>query len=143
VTPSPRALALASLVWGLGALPVLADEPKVPVQADVVFASKAPGEIQPALKAMQATLAGRVRYGTLKTLSTQRLELTRQASQVELPNQKVAQLVLESLKDDVAVVKVTLPPTETTYRLGRGKSLYLQGGAHDGGDLWLVLSMPK
>lgn len=142
MTPSARALAVAAAA--LLALPALADDKKVPVQADVVFASTAPGKVEAALLPMQATLAGRVKYGTLKSLSAKRLELgTNKPAQVELPNKKVAELTLESLKDDVATVRVKLPPAETTYTLARGKSLYLQGGAHEGGELWLVLSMPK
>lgn len=136
-----RALVLATVA--LFALPALADDAKVPVQADVVFASTAPGKIEQGLLPMQATLAPRVKYQTLKKLSGQKLELGVKASQVTLPNKKVAELALESLKDDVATVRVKLPPAEATYTLGRGKSLYVQGGAHDGGELWLVLSMPK
>jgi len=120
-----------------------ANEPKVPVKADVVYAATAPGKVDPELQAMQVKLAERVKYGTMKTLATRRLELTRTPSPLELPNKKTAELAVESLKDDVATVRVKLPPAEATYTLARGKSLYLQGGAHDGGDLWLVLSMPK
>ncbi|MEW6434869.1 MAG: hypothetical protein AB1730_25490 [Myxococcota bacterium] len=142
MTQTARALAVAAAA--LLALPALADDTKVPVQADVVYASTAPGKVEASLLPMQATLAGRVKYTTLKSLSTKRLELgTNKPAQVALPNQKVAEVALESLKDDVATVRVKLPPAETTYKLGRGKSLYLQGGAHDGGELWLVLSMPK
>lgn len=134
---------LLCVALALGALPTLAEDKKVPVQADVVFASTAPGAVDKGLEAMQATLGKRVKYATLKTLSTKRLELSARPSTVELPNKKVAELVLQTLKDDVATVRVKLPPTETTYQLGRGKSLYLQGGAHDSGELWLVLAMPK
>lgn len=136
-----RTLVLATVA--LVALPAFADDAKVPVQADVVYASTAPGKVEPGLMPMQATLAGRVKYLTLKTLSGQKLELTAKPAPVTLPNKKVAELTLESLKDDVATVRVKLPPAEATYSLGRGKSLFVQGGAHDGGELWLVLSMPK
>lgn len=129
---------LATAVWAEDKA-----EKKVPVKADVVYAATATGTVEPALKPMQATLAERVKYGTLKTLSTKRLELGTKPSPVELPNKKTAELFVETLKDDVATVRVKLPPAEATYTLARGKSLYLQGGAHDGGDLWLVLSMPK
>lgn len=136
-----RTLVLASVA--LFALPALAEDAKVPVQADVVFASTAPGKVEQGLLPMQATLAPRVRYQTLKKLSGETLQLSVKPAQVSLPNKKVAELALESLKDDVATVRVKLPPAEATYTLGRGKSLYVQGGAHDGGELWLVLSMPK
>jgi hypothetical protein len=52
-------------------------------------------------------------------------------------------LSLEALKDGVATLRVKLPPTDTTYSLAKDKSFYLQGGAHEGGELWLVLSQPK
>ncbi len=136
-----RALLLAAAA--LLALPALADEPKVSVQADVVYASTASGAVEPDLKPMQATLAGRVAYQTLKKLSGQTLQLEAKPASVPLPNKKVAELALAALKDDVATVRVKVPPAEATYRLARGKALYLQGGAHEGGELWLVLSMPK
>lgn len=129
---------LATAVWAEDKA-----EKKVPVKADVVYAATSAGTVEPELKPMQATLAERVKYGTLKTLSTKRLELGTKPSPVELPNKKTAELFVETLKDDVATVRVKLPPAEATYKLARGKSLYLQGGAHEGGDLWLVLSMPK
>lgn len=145
MTVTLRAFAALAAVTCLSAAPARADDAsaKVPVQADVVFASTAPGQVEPALKPMQAKLAERVKYATLKTLSGKRLELSKAPTALELPNKKTAELVLEALKSDVATVRVKLPPAETTYTLGRGKSLYLQGGAHDGGELWLVLSMPK
>jgi hypothetical protein len=38
---------------------------------------------------------------------------------------------------------VKVAPTEATYTLGREKSLYVQAGTLDDGDLWLVLSQPE
>jgi hypothetical protein len=38
---------------------------------------------------------------------------------------------------------VKLPPTEATYTLAKDKALYLQGGAHESGEVWLMLSQPK
>ncbi|GMU59449.1 MAG: hypothetical protein AMXMBFR34_12120 [Myxococcaceae bacterium] len=134
---------LACVALAVTALSALAEDAKVPVQADVVYAATAPGAVDKGLEGMQATLGQRVKYGTLKLLSAKKLELSKKPASVELPNKKVAELVLESLKNDVATVRVKLPPTETTYQLGRGKSLYVQGGAHDAGELWLVLAMPK
>jgi hypothetical protein len=118
-------------------------EDKVPVQADVVFASKEPGGVEKALAPMQETLGKRVKYLTLKSLSSRRLELSGAGSRIELPNRQVAELHLVALKQNVAHVKVTLPPLDTTYTLGKERSLYIQAGAHQNGELWLVLSQPK
>ncbi len=118
-------------------------EDKVPVQADVVFASKDPGGVDPALAPMQATLGARVKYLTLKSLSSRRVELAASAVKVELPNHKVAELQLVALKQNVAQVKVKVPPVDATYSLGKERSLYIQAGHHQNGELWLVLSQPK
>lgn len=123
---------------------VLAAEPSVPVQADVVFASTAEGTVDADLTKMRDALGAKVKYRTLKKLDSKKLELLQNKAQsMALPNQKQAELVLQAIKENVATVKVRLAPTEAVYSLGRDKSLYLQGGAHDGGDLWLVLSQPK
>ncbi len=130
---------LSALVSGAA----LADGAKVSVQAEVVFASTKAGDVEPALKHMQETLAAKVRYLTLKRLSTQKLELEAKPTSLTLPNQRVAELKLEALKAGVATVHVKIPPSDSSSNLGREKSLYLQAGPHDGGDLWLVLSQPK
>ena len=122
---------------------VLAAEPTVSVQADVVFASQAKGTVDPSLAEMQKTLATKVNYQTLKKLSTRTLVLTAKAQPLELPNKKTAVLSLESLKKDEATEHLELPPTRATYTLARDKSLYVQAGDHESGQLWLVLSQPK
>lgn len=144
------ALAVASPMVALAGSPravvkkvVLAAEPTVPVQADVVFASTQPGTVDPELQKMQQTLAAKVKYLTLKKVASQKLELSPKAQSVALPNQKTAELSLQGLKENVATVHVKLAPADTTYTLGREKSLYLQAGPHDGGDLWLVVSQPR
>lgn len=125
-------------------LTILAAEPSVPVQAEVVHATTSTGTVDPSLVKMRDAMASRVKYQGLKKLDAKKLELVANKPQlVSLPNQKVAELTLQSVKDDVATLKVKLPPTEAVYTLGREKSLYVQGGAHDGGDLWLVLSQPR
>ena len=125
--------------------PVLAAEPTVPVQAEVVFASTAAGQVEPALVKMRDAMASKVKYLTMKRLDGKKLELVKDKPQtVALPNQKSAEFTLQELtKENVATLKVKLAPTEAVYSLGREKSLYVQGGAHDGGELWLVLSQPK
>jgi hypothetical protein len=92
---------------------------------------------------MQAKLGARVKYLTLKALSSTRLELSRAGSSVALPNHKTAELTLVHVKDNVAQVKVRLPPLDATYSLGKEKSLYVQAGPHEDGELWLVVSQPQ
>lgn len=133
-------LALVAMAVGGWAF---ADEAKVPVQAEVVFASTKAGEVEAPLKHMQDTLAAKVKYLTLKRLSTQRLELDAKPKLLPLPNTRTAELKLEALKEGVATVRVKIPPSDMTSTLGREKSLFLQAGPHDGGELWLVLSQPK
>jgi hypothetical protein len=122
----------------------LAADPVVVVQADVVFASTAAGTLDPSLAKMRDAMAAQVQYLTLKKLDSKRLEMHQSAPQLlKFPNQKTAELTLQALKENVATLKVKLNPTEAVYSLGRDKSLYLQAGAHEGGDLWLVVSQPK
>lgn len=134
---------IAGLMVLLSSAGALAAEPVVPVQAEVVHASTQAGQVAPSLAKMQNALASRVKYLSMKVLSTQRLELSATASKLTLANQKVAELRLAQLKDGVATVHVKVPPADATYTLAKDKALYLQAGAHDGGDLWLVLSEPK
>ena len=55
-----------------------------------------------------------------------------------------AQLSVDGVsKDDVATLRVKVPPADATYKLGKKGSLYVQAGVHDKGDLWLVLSPAK
>jgi hypothetical protein len=126
-------------------LPVFAAEPAVPVQADVVFASTAPGTVDASLAKMRDAMASKVKYLTMKKVDSKKLELLKDKLQgLVLPNQKTAELTLQDVsRENVATLKVKLVPTEAVYSLGRDKSLYLQAGSHDGGDLWLVLSQPK
>lgn len=138
-----RAVVL-SLVLAAAATPALAaDDQKVPAQAEVVFASTRPGAVDPALASMQVKLGKRVKYLTLRSLSSRRLELSRAGSAVELPNHKTAELTLVHVKDNVAQVKVKLPPLDATYSLGKERALYVQAGPHEDGELWLVVSQPR
>lgn len=136
-----RSLFTAALVL---ALPVLAAEPSVPVQADVVFASTAAGTVDPSLVKMRDAMASKVKYLTMKKLDSKKFELLKDKVQsLTLPNKKTAELTLKDLKDNVATLKLQVAPTEAVYSLGRDKSLYFQGGTHEGGDLWLVVSQPR
>lgn len=122
----------------------LAAEPSVTVQAEIVFASTAPGTVEPALAKMRDALAPRVKYLTMKKLDSKKLELVQNKVQtIALPNQKQAELTLQGLKENVATVKVKTPSVEAVYSLARDKSLSAPAGANDGGDLWLVVSQPK
>ena len=137
---------MRAAAFGLVALvaaPVWADEPKVTVQAEVVHAQEKAGVVDPGLEAMQAALAQKTKYATLKRLSTQKLELVAKVTAVPLPNAKTAELSLTSLEKGVATVKVKLAPSESTLKLGREGSLYQHAGKWQGGDLWLVLSQPR
>jgi hypothetical protein len=134
-------------LWVLGvglSVTALAGEPEVQVQADVVYAATSAGAVDPALEKMRATLAPKVKYLTLKKLDSKTLQLIKDAPRaVVLPNHKSAELTLQGVKDNVATLKVRVAPTEAIYSLGRDKSLYLQGGEYQGGDVWLVISQPK
>ena len=134
-----RSLLTLALVVSTAAM---ADGP-VPVQADVVFASTQAGKVDPTLTKMQETLGAKVKYLTLEKRSSQKLDVDAKGVTVALPNGKVASLTLEGLKAGVATLRVKLPPTDATYSLAKDKAFYLQGGSHEAGDLWLVLSQPK
>lgn len=93
---------------------------------------------------MREAMAPKVKYQTMKRLDSKKLDLVQNKAQaIALPNQKQAELTLQGLKENVATVKVKLTPAEAVYTLGREKSFSIQGGAHEGGDLWLVVSQPK
>lgn len=142
---------MKSWVLGLLALPALAlaDEAKpvakVQVKAEVVLAAKDGNELDPpALKAMQQAFAEKkVTYGYLKRVLEQPVAATSKPTVVKLPNGKEASLVLEKLEGDVATLRVKVPPADTTYKLGKTGNLYVQGGKHEGKDVWLVLSPAK
>ena len=92
---------------------------------------------------LTASSAQKTKYGTLKRVSVQKVELVAKPYAMPLPNGKSAELSLVSLESGVATVKVKLSPSESTLKLGREGSLYQHAGKWQGGDLWLVLSQPK
>ena len=135
---------LRSVLFAVLALaPVAFADGPVAVQADVVFASTTAGKVDPSLVKMQETLGAKVKYLTLEKRSSQKLGVDAKGVTVALPNGKSASLSLEGLKAGVATLRVKLPPTDATYSLAKEKAFYLQGGSHENGDLWLVLSQPK
>jgi hypothetical protein len=126
------------------AVPALAEDAKVAVQVDVVQASLGGNTVDPpALKAMQDAMAKKVRYGSLKRQSTAKVELTAKPHAMKLPNGVEASLAVEQLKNDVATLRVKVPPADATYNLGKKGTLYVQAGKHGDDDLWLVLSPAK
>ena len=132
---------LLPVALALLAVPALADEQKVSVQVEVVVASLSGNTIDPpALKAMQDAMAKKVKYGSLKRVSNEKLELVVKPHPMKLPNSVEAALSLEELKNYVATVRVRVPPADTTYKLGKKGSLYVQAGKQGDDDLWLVLS---
>ena len=132
---------LLPVALALLAVPALADEQNVSVQVEVVVASLSGNTIDPpALKAMQDAMAKKVKYGSLKRVSNEKLELVVKPHPMKLPNSVEAALSLEELKNDVATVRVRVPPADTTYKLGKKGSLYVQAGKQGEDDLWLVLS---
>ena len=136
-----RAAALALLISTVA----LADEPKVTVQTEVVQASEKQGTIDPGLKEMQAALAQGKKYGTLKRISTQKLTLETRPSMVPLPSGKSVELSVVTLVEGVATirVKIPVPPSETTLKLGKVGSLYQYAARLPDADVWVVLSQPK
>lgn len=119
--------------------------PKVEVRAEVVLAAKEGNELDPpALKAMQQAFAEKkVAYGYLKRVLEQPVSVTNKPVNIKLPNGKDASLLLEKLEADVATIRVRVPPADTLYKLGQKGNLYVQGGKHEGKDVWLVLSPPR
>lgn len=138
-----RLAALALLISSAA----LAEDAKVTVNADVVFAELKAGAIEAGLSKMAAALAqgehGK-KYGTMKKLSSQTVPLETKPAVLPLPNGKTAQLSLKSLDKGVATVHVKVVDLgESTAKLGSDGSLYQQAGGFDGGDLWVVVSKPK
>jgi hypothetical protein len=128
-------LGLSAFAW--------AQPASVKVQADIVVATVQAGEVDKSLERMRAGLADKVKYGSLKKVSSKTLDLSSVPTAIELPNKKTAQISLLGVKENVATVKVALPPTEATYTLAKDKSLYVQAGVLADADVWLVLSQPK
>jgi hypothetical protein len=121
----------------------LAAENAVQVQLQVVAASTEAGPVDKGLESMQSALSKKARYQTLVRLSTQALAVEAKAQTISLPNGASCEVALASLEKGVATLKVKLAPTDTTYKLAKDKSLYLQAGLHEGKELWVVLGQPK
>lgn len=141
-----RTLALVGAVAGaheVAAQP--AEESRVqpvPVQVDVVVASMQAGQVETSLRRMHEALAAKRRYGTLRRESTQTLSVGSKAVPVPLPRGGSATLRLESVRDGVATVRVSVAAAQSTVSLARERALYFQAGSEAGVDVWLVLARP-
>ncbi|HYV47373.1 MAG TPA: hypothetical protein VFA20_21085 [Myxococcaceae bacterium] len=129
------ALALPGIAWAEGN--------KVEVMADVVLASNNGNKVEPPAleEAKKFFEAKNVKYSSWQSLSQRRLSLEpKKTAEVPLPNGKKAQFTLESVANDVATVKVTVAPTTLTLQLGREGNLYVDGGQHQGGQVFVMIS---
>lgn len=114
---------------------------KVSVNAEVVVASMKGSQVEPAsLADLKTKLAPKAAYTSLKRFSMAKVTLP---AEVKLPNEKLAKLSLEELKEGVAKVRVVISPLSTVYSLGREGSLVLEAGKSGEEDVWLVLSAAK
>ncbi len=130
------------LSLGIALAPALAKGPQVQVQAILIHASMAQGAIDPSLASMREALSKKTPYKTLTRLDVHALELSSSPVRLNLPNGKVAEFTLVSVKDNIAQVHAKVPPLEAIYMLARARSLYIEAGKQDDGDLWLVLAEP-
>lgn len=120
-----------------------ADEPKVEVKADVILASNQGNVVEPpSLSAVKDEFASAgIVFSSYRRLSSERLALVGGRPVVlKLPNAKTATFQLEQLKAGTATVKVKGVGAEVTIQLGREGSVFQRVGAHQGGQLILMLS---
>jgi len=134
--------ALASVV-SLGVAAVLAAGP-VKVEVQVVHASNGDPHVDPGLEKMRQGFenAG-LRFTTYRRVSQQTLSLSPgKPAEVALPG-KTATLTLQPGEHPRPHVAVVVPPLHTTVELGTDASAFLQAGAHEGGQLVLVLTAKR
>lgn len=137
------ATGLGLISWFALSNAALADEPKVEVSSEVVLASNdGQGVEPPSLAAMKDKfLKEGFAFTSFKQLKHQKLILVKgRPAEVKLPNNQVVTLKLEEVVNGAAKVQVRLPPTETTYTVGREGSVFIDGGHHLNGTLVFVLS---
>ncbi len=133
----------AAGVVSLGVAAVLAAAPlKVDVQ--VVHASNGAPQVDPGLEKMREGFekAG-LRFTRYRRLSQQTVSLhAGKPAEVSLPG-KTATLTLQPGEHPRPHVDVSVPPLHTTVALGTDASAFLQAGAHQDGELVLVLTAKK
>jgi hypothetical protein len=119
----------------------LADDPKVDVMADVILASNDGTTMDPpSLAKMKDEFdSAGIKFTSFKRLSTQKLTVTKQPSELKLPNKKIATLKLEGIKEGTATIRVK-GVAESTIQLGRSGNVSQPVGAHQGGQLILMLA---
>lgn len=134
--------ALSSVV-SLGVVAVLAAAP-VKVGVQVVHASNEAPHVDPGLEKMrQGFEKAGLRFTTYRRLSDQTVSLSPgKPVDVALPG-KTATLTLQAGDHPRPQVAVTVPPLHTTVELGTDASAFLQAGAHENGQLVLVLTAKK
>ena len=135
-------MALATCVW---AWPLVsrAEDPKVDLRAEVILASNQGNAIEPAsLSSVKDEFASAgIVFTSYKQLSSEKLSIDKQhPAEVKLPNGKTASLKLEDLKEGKATVKVRGLGAEVVIQLGREGSVFQRVGAHQGGQLILMLT---
>jgi predicted alpha/beta-hydrolase family hydrolase len=135
-----RGLALGFVLTGAVAL---AEEPKVLVMADVILASNEGTVIDPpSLASVKDEFASTgFTFTSYKRLSSEQVSLTKaKPATLKLPNQKTATLKLEDIKDGTASVKVNAGGAQVGVQLGRQGKVFVRAGAHQNGQLVLMLS---
>lgn len=134
--------ALAGVV-SLGVAAVLAAGP-VSVEVQVVHASNGAPHVDPGLEKMrQGFEKAGLRFTTYRRLSLQTVRLSPGTpAEVVLPG-KTATLTLQPGEHPRPQVAVSVPPLHTTVELGSDASAFLQAGAHENGQLVLVLTAKK
>jgi hypothetical protein len=137
-------LGVTAVVVGLtlGPLAAHADEAKVDVVVEEVHASNTGNTVDPPLVSMKDSFSkAGLNFTSFRRLSRQRMTLTQGAvKELRLANGHEAKLRLTDVKSREAHIMVSLPPVETSYKLGREGSVFIQAGPHSGGMLILVLS---
>ena len=116
----------------------------VNIDVQVVHASNGPAHVDPGLEKMRdAFAASGLHFSSYKRISQQTVALVvGTPAQVSLPH-KTATLSLVPGEHRRPEVAVSVPPLKTTVSLGTEASAFLQAGAHENGQLVLVLTAMK
>jgi hypothetical protein len=133
-------VALAGTLWLCTA--ASGGEPITTFWLEVVHASNEGDAVDPALAHMKEKfLKSGISYSSFHKLSSQSVSLTKgKSTELKLPNGRTAVVKLEEMKGQKALLRVTVPPVETVYELGREGSVFVRAGPHDKGVLILALS---
>jgi hypothetical protein len=129
---------------------VVAAEPQVPINTEVVLASNKGTVIDPPTLAKmkeQFTQKG-FAFTSFRRLSGEKVVLQpSKAVEIKLPNQRMATVRLDDLKNGTASVEVVISQlpsnvviASTILTLGREGSLYQHAGDYEGGQLIVVIS---